>query len=138
MIRSLMLSYHCQALRSEDLSIRMKRSLLSGFPQSCQKMVVIMPLILLGSGPGTGTFLLFPQLCHSCGGCFRVCPHDALEENPTYVGQVQTCQLSDSLRLVTGRLKEGDVRTTAIIRKVREMISDLSSKKFPLRGILFP
>ena len=72
----------------------------------------------------TDKVLLFPQLCHSCGGCFRVCPHDALEENPTYVGQVQTCQLSDSLRLVTGRLKEGDVRTTAIIRKVREMISD--------------
>jgi MinD superfamily P-loop ATPase len=65
--------------------------------------------------------LFFPQLCHSCGGCFRVCPHDALEENPAYVGEIQTCHLSDSLTLVSGKLKEGDVRTTAVIRRVREI-----------------
>lgn len=65
--------------------------------------------------------LFFPQLCHSCGGCFRVCPHDALEENPAYVGEILTCHVSDSLTLVSGKLKEGDVRTTAVIRRVREM-----------------
>jgi len=65
--------------------------------------------------------LFFPQLCHSCGGCFRVCPHEALEENPAYVGEVQTCHLSDSLTLVSGKLKEGDVRTTVVIHRVREI-----------------
>ncbi len=65
--------------------------------------------------------LFFPQLCHSCGGCFRVCSYDALETTPAYVGEILTCHVSDSLTLVSGKLKEGDVRTTAVIRRVREM-----------------
>ncbi|NLV26742.1 MAG: P-loop NTPase [Methanomicrobiales archaeon] len=68
--------------------------------------------------------LFFPQLCHSCGGCFRVCPAEALEKVPALVGEVQTCHLTDSLTLVTGRLKEGDVRTTAVIGAVREQVKD--------------
>ncbi|MDX8548957.1 ATP-binding protein [Methanospirillum sp. J.3.6.1-F.2.7.3] len=68
--------------------------------------------------------LFFPQLCHSCGGCFRVCPHEALEENPALVGCIETCNLTDSLTLVTGRLREGDVRTTAVIHAVRDQIKD--------------
>lgn len=68
--------------------------------------------------------LFFPQLCHSCGGCFRVCPHLALEKVPVRVGEVQTCILSDSLKLITGRLNEGDVRTTAVIGAVRTRIAN--------------
>lgn len=68
--------------------------------------------------------LFFSQLCHSCGGCFRVCPSDALEKIPVPVGKIETCSLSDTLTIVTGRLKEGDVRTTAIIGAVRAKVKE--------------
>lgn len=64
--------------------------------------------------------LFFSQLCHACGGCFRVCPSDALQKEKMSVGEIQICQPSEQLMLVTGRLHEGDVRTTAVINAVRE------------------
>ena len=67
--------------------------------------------------------LFFQNLCHSCEGCFRVCPSDALQKKLVRVGEILTCRLSDSLVLVTGRLDEGDIRTTTIIRSVRKKVS---------------
>jgi MinD superfamily P-loop ATPase len=66
--------------------------------------------------------LFFPQLCHSCDGCFRVCPTDALKKQQIDVGELLLCNPSDTLSLIIGRLKEGDTRTTAVIRAVRDMI----------------
>lgn len=71
--------------------------------------------------------LFFPKLCHSCGGCFRVCPADALNRNEIRVGGLEICKVNTSLELVTGRLSEGDVRTTVVIKAVRDYI-----KKEPL------
>lgn len=68
--------------------------------------------------------LFFPQLCHSCMGCFRLCPCEALEKVSAFVGEVQTCHLSGSLTLVTGRLREGDVRTTVVIGAVRDQVRE--------------
>jgi len=68
--------------------------------------------------------LFFSKLCHSCGRCFLVCPHLALEKVPVTVGEIQTCTLSGSLTLVSGRLKEGDVRTTAVIGAVKTRVED--------------
>lgn len=67
--------------------------------------------------------LFFPNLCHSCGGCFRVCPSGAIDKQVIEVGETQICHPTDSLKVVTGKLKEGDTRTTVVIRAVRDMIS---------------
>ena len=39
------------------------------------------------------TAMVFPQLCHSCGGCKLVCPEDAIEEVPREIGRVYTGQI---------------------------------------------
>jgi MinD superfamily P-loop ATPase len=67
--------------------------------------------------------MFFPQLCHSCGGCFRVCKSGAIDKQVIEVGETHICHPSDSLKVVTGKLKEGDTRTTAVISAVRDMIS---------------
>ena len=32
--------------------------------------------------------LTFPEMCHGCGGCFRVCPRDALQPASRELGEV--------------------------------------------------
>ena len=63
--------------------------------------------------------LVFEQLCHSCGGCMLVCPTGAITETQKPIGFVES-GTSDSVKFVQGRLNIGDVRSPALIKKVKE------------------
>lgn len=65
------------------------------------------------------TPLVFEQLCHSCGGCTLVCPTDAITETQKPIGFVES-GAADSVKFVQGRLNIGDVRSPALIKKVKE------------------
>ncbi len=34
------------------------------------------------------TVEIFPSLCHGCGGCYDICPEDAIEEVPRTIGRI--------------------------------------------------
>ena len=63
--------------------------------------------------------LVFEQLCHSCGGCMLVCPTGAITETQKPIGFVES-GTADSVKFVQGRLNIGDVRSPALIKKVKE------------------
>jgi MinD superfamily P-loop ATPase len=63
--------------------------------------------------------LVFEQLCHSCGGCMLVCPTGAIKEKQIEIGFVDVGTASD-VKFGQGRLKIGDVRSPALIKKVKE------------------
>jgi len=63
--------------------------------------------------------LVFEQLCHSCGGCELVCPTGAIKEKQIEIGFVDLGTASD-VKFGQGRLKVGDVRSPALIKKVKE------------------
>ena len=65
--------------------------------------------------------LTFEQLCHSCGGCWLVCPADAIEPKPLRIGEIETGH-AGPLGFVSGRLEIGHVRTPALIRAVKAHI----------------
>lgn len=65
--------------------------------------------------------LTFEQLCHSCGGCWLVCPADAIERKPVRIGQIET-GWAGPLECVSGRLEIGHARTPALIREVKAHI----------------
>ena len=65
------------------------------------------------------TPLVFEQLCHSCGGCMLVCPTDAITETQKPIGFVESGS-ADSIKFVQGRLNIGDVRSPALINKVKD------------------
>ena len=65
------------------------------------------------------TPLVFEQLCHSCGGCMLVCPMDAITETQIPIGFVES-GTADSVKFAQGRLNIGDVRSPALIKKVKE------------------
>jgi MinD superfamily P-loop ATPase len=63
--------------------------------------------------------LTFDQLCHSCGGCKLVCPNGAISEKEKSIGFIDLGS-ADSIKFVQGRLNVGDVRSPALIKKVKE------------------
>lgn len=65
--------------------------------------------------------LTFEQLCHSCGGCWRVCPSGAIKSKPLKIGQLEIGHVG-SLDFVTGRLEIGHVRTPSMIHHVKQWI----------------
>jgi MinD superfamily P-loop ATPase len=71
--------------------------------------------------------LLFPSLCHSCGGCFHICPQKAIEEVDRVIGVVK---FGTGKNVVTyeGRLNIGEALSPPIIKYLKNIInaSDLT------------
>jgi len=63
--------------------------------------------------------ITFEQLCHSCGGCELVCPTSAIKEKQVEIGFLDL-GTADDVKFGQGRLKIGDVRSPALIKKVKE------------------
>jgi len=63
--------------------------------------------------------LVFPELCHSCGGCVLVCPQKAVREVPRTVGRVACSCPIPRLTLISGVLNEGEVQAPAVIRAAK-------------------
>lgn len=63
--------------------------------------------------------LSFPELCHGCGGCTRVCPAEAIREVPRVLGSLEE-GLSGELLTVTGRLRVGEAMSPPLIKAARK------------------
>ncbi len=62
--------------------------------------------------------LTFDNLCHSCGGCFEVCPEDAIIEKKRSLGEIEHGK-AGKISFIHGRLDIGQVMVPPIIKKVR-------------------
>ena len=78
--------------------------------------------------------MVFPELCHSCGGCIRVCPHGALHEEESPVGELSFCTIPAGngnhreLILVEGVLSIGKAMSPPVIRAVKRKGAALAGK----------
>lgn len=61
---------------------------------------------------------VFPELCHSCGGCALVCPAGAIREVPRLIGRTRSGR-AGRLTLVEGELEIGRALVPPLIRAVR-------------------
>lgn len=64
------------------------------------------------------TLVIFPDVCHSCGGCWHLCPNGALEPTPRKIGTVTVSQ-AGCLELVSGKLKLGTHISPPLVKAVR-------------------
>ncbi len=62
--------------------------------------------------------LVFPELCHSCGGCFLVCEPGAIGEGFRELGDVERGASGD-IGFVKGCLRIGEAMSPPLIKKVR-------------------
>jgi len=65
--------------------------------------------------------LTFEQLCHSCGGCIRLCPVGAIEAKPLNIGDIESGN-AGGIDFIGGRLRIGYIRTPSLIKEVKKHI----------------
>ena len=58
--------------------------------------------------------VLFPEVCHSCGGCVILCPQKAMTEKPKEVGYVHQ-GISGRVRFYAGTMKTGETSGVPIL-----------------------
>jgi len=87
----------------------------------CGKCATFCQYNALSVSPRAGA-LVFPELCHSCGGCQRVCPQGAIHEENVEVGSLSQGFVPQGFELVTGRLGVGHALAPSVIRAVQRSI----------------
>ncbi|MFZ5981379.1 MAG: ATP-binding protein [Candidatus Zixiibacteriota bacterium] len=63
--------------------------------------------------------MVFPSLCHSCGGCVQICPEQAIEEIPRTIGSVNS-GTGRGVTFFEGRLDIGEALAPPITRQLRK------------------
>ncbi len=70
--------------------------------------------------------LIFPDLCHSCGGCVLVCPTGALYYEKVPIGIFEQAK-KGSLHYLGGLLNLGKIQTATIISYVKDKAKKIKS-----------
>ena len=65
--------------------------------------------------------LVFPEICHNCGGCKLVCPTDAITEKKREIGKIQK-DTSGKIEFWQGELNVGEELAVPVIEKLKEYI----------------
>ncbi|MCK8827662.1 ATP-binding protein [Natroniella acetigena] len=68
--------------------------------------------------------LVYPEVCHSCGGCKHICPQDAITEEKRSVGKINWDLDIDGLEYWQGELTIGEASSIPIISKIKKEIKD--------------
>lgn len=69
-----------------------------------------------------GSVLIFPHLCHGCGGCSLLCPQEAIREENKEIGIVEIGNCGD-MQFVHGRLTIGEIMAPPLIKQVKGYIN---------------
>lgn len=87
------------------------------FCRKCQEACRFSAITIIGKKA-----LVFPELCHSCGGCFLACPEDAINEKGRELGVIEKGKVAE-LDFVHGKTRIGEAMSPPLIKKVREYIN---------------
>ncbi len=65
--------------------------------------------------------LVFPELCHSCGGCELVCPQNAVDWRERVVGRVEH-GIVESIDFYHGLLNVGEIQAIPVIKALKRKV----------------
>ena len=108
-------------LKPENIKIKNVSTLIPEFDEAkctgCRKCVDFCKfnaLIFIKKKP-----IIFPEVCHSCGGCELVCPVGAVSENEHPVGHIEIGK-HEKIKVITGILDTGEASGIPIIEAAQE------------------
>ncbi|MEN6595335.1 MAG: ATP-binding protein [Clostridiaceae bacterium] len=73
--------------------------------------------------------LLFPEVCHACGGCGLLCPQKAISERKKSIGVIQH-GVSERVRVHTGMLNPGEASGIPMIKEL--LRTRVSERELPV------
>lgn len=65
--------------------------------------------------------MVFPSLCHNCGGCYHICPEKAISEIPRNIGVIND-GTGHNVRFMEGRLSIGESQAPPVIREIKKVM----------------
>ena len=68
--------------------------------------------------------LVFPNLCHGCGGCKLICPEEAVREEPRAIGVIEKAVDGASLEFYRGLLNIGEAMASPVIKVLQQHINE--------------
>ncbi len=83
--------------------------------KKCSELCAFNALVVLGT-----KVLLFPELCHGCGGCTYICPEKAITEHDRTIGVIQR-GAAGPIDFIQGILNVGEPMAPPIIARARAM-----------------
>jgi len=90
--------------------------------RACVELCQFKAISLLGE-----VLLIFPEMCHGCGGCLAVCPEGALTPGARELGLASWGQAGE-IQFLMGALRVGEAMSPPLMRAVktrlREMLAD--------------
>jgi MinD superfamily P-loop ATPase len=63
--------------------------------------------------------LVFPELCHGCGGCSLLCPEKAIKERGQRIGIIEFGSASN-IQFIHGKLDIGQAMSVPLIREIKK------------------
>lgn len=67
--------------------------------------------------------LIFPELCHSCGGCILLCPQQAFREKERLIGKIETGG-REGIEFVSGILNVGEAMPVPMVSAVKKKVKE--------------
>jgi len=82
------------------------------------------------------TLLTFPEMCHGCGGCFAVCPENAISPGKRELGVISSGRAGiagygESVAYLMGRLRVGEAMSPPLMRVVKHRLQQMLSSRGP-------
>jgi MinD superfamily P-loop ATPase len=69
--------------------------------------------------------MVFPEMCHGCGGCMAICPEGVLTVGKRELGDVSWGK-SGEVDFISGRLRVGEAMSPPLMREVKKHLASLN------------
>lgn len=107
--------------------------------RKCVELCKFSALSLLGD-----KLFTFSEMCHSCGGCFRVCPVNALSSEVREIGVIQRGKYirevhdgdTNSIDFINGVLNIGEALSPPLASEIKKIINDIEKKSSAMDFII--
>lgn len=88
--------------------------------RQCSELCQFKAITVLGN-----VLMIFPEMCHGCGGCISICPEGALRAGNRELGKIDI-GTAGQIEFIMGRLRVGEAMSPPLMRQVKAELEKLN------------